>query len=308
MGNWVNKFMVRIYTLLLLVMLMWGLNVSAIKVLVDAIDPMLLTGFRVMTAGAAVLVICSVMGIFRLPYKHEWLIIFYIAIFNVILHHSFVAIGLKMTSGINGSLILGMNPLITVMMAFIILRQRMSWLRITGFMLGFVGVVVTTMTGTGELTGISLGDLIVFLGVVVQGFSFVLISKLKPTFDARLATGYMLVIGAVFIFLASQAFGSGIQEITNLVDWQLASVFLFSAVLATAFGHMTYNHAIKKVGPAESAIFINLNTLFAVTGSAIFLNETITLNHAAGFILILCGVFMGTGALEHVIGKRLGGR
>ncbi|GGK01062.1 membrane protein [Lentibacillus kapialis] len=296
--------MIRIYILLLLVMLMWGLNVSAIKVLVDAIDPMLLTAFRVMTAGVAVLIICAVMGIFRMPYKHEWLIIFYISIFNVMLHHSLVAIGLEMTSGINGSLILGMNPLITVMMAFIILRQRMSWLRVFGFMLGFVGVVVTTMTGTGELTGVSLGDVIVFIGVLVQGFSFVLISKLKPTFDARLATGYMLVIGAVFIFLASQTFEPGIQEIIHLVDWKLAFVFLFSAVLATAFGHMTYNYAIKKVGPAESAIFINLNTLFAVTGSAIFLNETITMNHAAGFILILCGVFMGTGALESVIVKR----
>ncbi|QKY70092.1 DMT family transporter [Lentibacillus sp. CBA3610] len=296
--------MIRIYTLLLLVMLMWGLNVSAIKVLVDAIDPMLLTGFRVMTAGVAVLVICSFMGIFRLPDKHEWLIIFYIAIFNVILHHSFVAVGLEMTTGINGSLILGMNPLITAMMAFLILRQRMTWVRVFGFVLGFVGVVVTTIMGTGELTGVSMGDLIVFLGVAVQGFSFVLISKLKPTFDPRLATGYMLVFGAVFIFLASQALGSGIGEITKLIDWQLGSAFLFSAVLATAFGHMTYNYAIKKVGPAESAIFLNLNTLFAVIGSSVFLNETITFNHAIGFILILCGVFLGTGAMEYMLLKR----
>src|SRR5699024_2116085 len=196
--------MVRIYMLLLLVMLMWGLNVSAIKVLVDAINPMLLTGFRVMTAGVAVLVICFVMGIFRLPHKNEWLIISYIAIFNVILHHSFVAIGLDLTSGINGSLILGMNPLITAMMAYLILRQRMTWLRGFGFVLGFIGVVVTTMMGTGELSGVSLGDFIVFLGVAVQGFSFVLISKLNPAFDPRLATGYMLVIGAAVIFLTSQ--------------------------------------------------------------------------------------------------------
>ncbi|WP_163969663.1 DMT family transporter [Oceanobacillus halotolerans] len=296
--------MVKIYVLLLLVMLMWGLNVSAIKVLVDAVDPMLLTSFRVMTAGIAVLLICWVMGILRLPMKHEWLVIFSIAIFNVILHHSFVAVGLEMTSGINGSLILGMMPLVTVMMAFLILRQRVTWLRVCGFILGFIGVVVTTLTGADGLAAVSLGDLFVFLGVLVQGFSFVLISKLKPTFDPRLATGYMLVIGSVFIFLLSQAFGSGIQEITNLFDWHLVSVFLFSAVLATAFGHMTYNYAIKKVGPAESAIFINLNTLFAISGSAIFLNETITVNHIVGFFLILCGVFIGTGALEHIIRKR----
>lgn len=296
--------MARIYTLLLLVMLMWGLNVSAIKVLVDAIDPLLLTGFRVMTAGVAVLVIASFMGIFRLPRKQEWLIISYIAIFNVMLHHSFVAIGLDLTSGINGSLILGMNPLITAMLAFLILGQRMTWLRVFGFVLGFIGVVITTMMGTGELSGISLGDFIVFLGVVVQGFSFVLISKLNPSLDPRLATGYMLVIGATVILLTSQVLGASIQEMTNLIDWQLGFAFLFSAIMATAFGHMTYNYAIKKTGPAETAIFLNMNTLFAVIGSSIFLNETITLNHVAGFLLILCGVFLGTGALEYLLLKR----
>ncbi|SFE43536.1 Permease of the drug/metabolite transporter (DMT) superfamily [Lentibacillus persicus] len=296
--------MARIYILLLLVMLMWGLNVSAIKVLVDAIDPILLTGFRVMTAGVGVLTACAVMGLFRLPRKNEWQVISYIAIFNVVLHHSFVAIGLDLTSGINGSLILGMNPLITAMMAYLILRQRMTWVRVLGFVLGFVGVVITTMMGTGELSSVSLGDMIVFLGVLVQGFSFVLISKLNPTLDPRLATGYMLVIGAAAILLTSQVFGADVQEITRLIDWQLGGAFLFSALLATAFGHMTYNYAIKKAGPAETAIFLNLNTLFAVLGSSIFLNETITLNHMLGFLLILCGVFLGTGALEYMLLKR----
>ncbi|TFB12947.1 DMT family transporter [Filobacillus milosensis] len=296
--------MLKIYSLLFLVMLMWGLNVSALKVLVEAIDPMLLTSFRIMTAGIAVLIISYFMGIFRLPLKHEWLVIIYIAVFNVILHHSFIAVGLNMTTGVNASLILGMMPLVTVMMALFILRERVSWIRASGFVLGFIGIVVTTLAGASGLAGISLGDFIIFLGVVVQGFSFVLISKLKPTFDPRLATGYMLVFGSIFIFILSQIFGSNVQEITNLVDWHLGFVFLFSAILASAFGHMTYNFAIKKVGPAESAIFINLNTLFAITGAAFFLNEVIMINHIIGFLLILSGVFVGTGALEYLLRKQ----
>lgn len=296
--------MIRIYILLLLVMLMWGLNVSALKTLVDAIDPMLLTSFRIFTAGVAVLTACGIMGILRWPYKHEWLTIFSIAIFNVILHHIFIAVGLEMTTGVNASLILGLTPLVTMMMAVVFLRQHVTWLRVVGFILGFLGVVVANMSGAGGLGAITIGDFIVFLGILVQGFSFVMISKLKPTFDPRLATGYMMVIGSVFIFIISQAFGSEVQEITSLLDWKLALVFLFSAIMATAFGHMTYNFATKQVGPAETAIFINLNTLFAIIGSAVFLNEVITMNHLAGFVLILFGVLIGTGALEYLMLKR----
>ncbi len=127
-----------------------------------AVDPILLTAFRIMTAGVAVLIICLAMGIFRLPRKDEWFTIFFIAIFNVILHHSFVAVGLTKTSGINAGLILGMVPLVTVMMTVIFLRQRVRWLRILGFILGFVGVAVTTLAGAGGIKAVSPGDLIVF--------------------------------------------------------------------------------------------------------------------------------------------------
>lgn len=58
-------------------MLMWGINVSAIKILVDLINPLLLQSFRVMIAGITVLIVCTIIGVFRLPNKQEWLIIIF---------------------------------------------------------------------------------------------------------------------------------------------------------------------------------------------------------------------------------------
>ncbi|MDQ0160503.1 DMT family transporter [Alkalibacillus salilacus] len=296
----------KIYSLLFLVMFMWGMNLSSIKVLVEAVDPLLLNSFRVFTAGVAVLIICMFLGIFRFPKKSEWTVMAYIGAFNVVLHHAFIAIGLEGTSGVNGSLILGLVPLITVLMSVIFLKQKVNVLRMIGFLLGFSGVALTTLTGDGGLGSLSYGDVFVFLGVVVQGFSFVLISKLKADFDPRLITGYMMVFGSFFIFIISQVLGANIGEMTRVIDWHLGSVFLFSAICATAFGHMTYNLAIKKVGPAETAIFTNLNTLFAIIGSAVFLGEVIMAEHIIGFVLIIIGIFFGTGAMEYFLKKRRG--
>ncbi|MDV2582234.1 DMT family transporter [Alkalibacillus haloalkaliphilus] len=300
------KRLVKIYILLFLVMLMWGMNLPALKVLVDTVDPVLLTSFRVFTAGVAVLVICYFMGIFRLPHKSEWLVMLYIGTFNVVLHHSFIAVGLEGTTGVNGALILGLMPLMTVLMAVIFLRQKVNLLRTIGFIFGFAGVATTTLAGSGGVGAMSMGDVFVFLGVAVQGFSFVLISKLRATFDPRLITGYIMVFGSVVIFGLSQALGADVGEMARVFDWHIGSVFLFSAIMATAFGHMTYNYVIKKVGPAESAIFINLNTLFAIIGSAVFLNEAIMLEHIVGFVLIIVGIFLGTGAIEYLLKRRRG--
>ncbi|MCP8615677.1 DMT family transporter [Salirhabdus salicampi] len=295
--------MKKIYFLLLFVMLMWGLNVSALKVLVENIDPILLTSFRIFTAGVVVIIISVAMGIFRLPTGKEFTIILYITVFNVIIHHLSLASGIKLTTGVNAGLIIGLNPLLTMVLSILFLKNKVTPLRVIGFVLGFVGVAITTLSSSGEISGISLGDILVFVGILVQAISFILISKYNPAFDPRLLTGYMLIIGSIFIFGLSLILGRQVSEMTSLFDWKLGSVFLFSAILCTACGHMIYNFAIKNVGPAETAIFINLSTFFALLGAVIFLGEKVTFYNIVGLVFILFGVFSGTGALEYILSK-----
>lgn len=296
--------MFKTYMLLLIVMMLWGFNLSALKVLVANIDPVLLTAVRIAVAGISVLIISVFLGIFRLPTKDEYKTILYITLFNVVLHHTSLAQGLSTTSGVNAGLILGSAPLVTMMLSIILLKDHVNRLRVLGFILGFIGIMITTFVGSGGMSSISIGDGLIGIAVLTQAFSFILISKLNPSFDPRLLTGYMLIVGSIVIFIYALITGVNLEQVTNLIDWKLGSLFLFSAVLCTAFGHMVYNLSVKKIGPAESAIFINLNTFFALLGVAIFLGEPILLNHIIGLALILVGVFVGTGALEYLLKKR----
>src|SRR5699024_4385016 len=110
------------YILLLLVMVVWGINLSALVVLVNEVDPVTLTSLRIFTAGIVVLCITRVMWIFRLPTKEEWKTIGIITIFNVALHHSLLAIGLTKTSGANASVIIGTLPILTVVLTAVLLK------------------------------------------------------------------------------------------------------------------------------------------------------------------------------------------
>lgn len=294
----------RIYGLLLLVMVSWGFNVSALVILVNRVEPLILTSARIFVAGVVVLIISYFMGIFRLPKKSELKIIVIITLFNVALHHTFLSLGLTKTAGVNASILLGAGPIMTMVLSVIILNDHVTRLRTFGFLLGFAGIVFTSLIGSSGTITLSIGDVFIFLAVLVQAISFILISKLKPTFDPRLITGYMLILGALFIFALSLIYKENLQEMKYLLSWQLGLIFLFSAIFATAFGHMTYNYAIKRVGPAESAIFINLNTVFALLGAALFLGEPILPNHYFGLVLIVIGVFLGSGSLEYFIKKR----
>lgn len=285
-------------------MAIWGFNLSALVVLVNEIDPIILTSVRIFTAGVAVLIIAQVMGIFRLPTKQEWKTIGLITIFNVAFHHTLLAIGLTKTSGVNAGIILGAAPLVTMVLSIVFLRGRVTLLRAFGFILGFVGIIITSLTGTDGINAVSLGDGLIFLSMLFQAISFILISKLNPTFDPRLLTGYMLVLGSLFIFIVAMMMDQDIAQLQQLFSIKLGSIFLFSALLATAFGHMIYNYAVKNVGPAETTIFVNLNTIFALIGAALFLGEPILMKHFVGLILIIVGVFIGSGTLDYLIRKR----
>lgn len=285
-------------------MAIWGFNVSAIVVLVNTIDPIILTAARILVAGISVLIIAKMIGIFRLPTKTEWKTILIITIFNVVCHHTFLAIGLTLTTGVNAGIILGAAPLITMVLSILLLNDKVSRLRMVGFALGFTGILFTSLSGAEGLTALSLGDGMIFLSMLTQAFSFILISKLNPTFDPRLLTGYMLIIGSFIILIIGLIIDGGVGQLRMLFSWKLGVIFLFSAILATAFGHMTYNYAIKNVGPTETTIFVNLNTLFAILGAALFLGEPILRNHYFGVLLIIVGVFLGSGTFEYVLKKR----
>ncbi|WP_082233257.1 DMT family transporter [Halobacillus massiliensis] len=294
----------KIYIMLLLVMMAWGFNVAAIKVLVTNIDPILLTSARIFAAGIGVLITLQFMKILRLPTKKEVLLIFYISFFNVVIHHGLMAMGLTLTTGVNAGVIVGLGPLLTMILSTLLLSRHITMFKAFGFFLGFAGVMMTTLLGSGGLGSVSIGDLYIFLSIAAQAFSFILISKLNPDLDPRLLTGYMMVGGSVVIFIASLSLESRPEQLIQLWDPKLGMIFLFSAFICTAFGHMIYNFAIKQVGPAETAIFINFNSFFALLGSVLFLGEFIKWYHIAGLVLIVSGVIIGTGALEYIISRK----
>ncbi|MFX3624478.1 MAG: DMT family transporter [Ectobacillus sp.] len=117
-------------------------------------------------------------------------------------------------------------------------------------------------------------------------------------------TGYMLVMGSVVLFIIGLcAEPNGIESMKG-ASGAIWAVFFASAIIATALGHMMYNYAIGKVGAAAAAIFINLNPFFSLVGAVIFLGERIAASQVIGFMLILCGVLLGSGSFEEAVQKR----
>ncbi|WP_317970867.1 DMT family transporter [Sporosarcina oncorhynchi] len=285
-------------------MLVWGLNLPLLKYMLTFMNPVTMTAFRILTAGITVFIILSAFKLVRLPTKKEWTYIIGGAALNVVMHHYFLNMGLFRTTGTNAGLILGTGPVLTAILTALILRNYPTKIQWLGAITGFIGIGSVVLAGDQGLSGLKIGDGFIFLAILAQVFSFLIIAKAAKTLDPRLLTAYMLTTGSLLLIIISF-----IQEPGEIVKFTTVppsfwAAFAASAILGTAVGHMLYNYSLGKVGPSKAAIFMNLNTLFSLIGSALFLGEIITSRHLIGFALIIIGVILGSGAAEDLWKKR----
>lgn len=286
-------------------MIMWGLNVIAVKIVVEYFSPIMMTAFRIMLAALVVLIFLLISKELRLPKKREWFYLLMAALTGVFGHQFFLAIGLTNTTASNTGLILGTVPLATSILAVIMLGDRLSFLRIVGILFGLTGVSVVVLSGnTGKLI-MSIGDIYIFLAVITQALSFIYIKKAAKTLSSRFITGTILLIGSLFLFVLAlivepDGFSKLLQGET--LAW---AVFLASGIFATGLGHFLYNHAIQHIGPGQTSIFINMTPFFALLGSFLFLDEKITFLHLFGFLFIVISVLLGSGLAEQYLYRKI---
>lgn len=291
------------YALLVFVMFIWGLNVVAVKFLVMHMPPVVMQSMRIFLAGLVTIITLYFLRDIRKMTNKEWFYTFLAALLGQVAHHAFLALGLVETTSSNASLILGLIPLTTAILASIFLQEKLSKLKMLGIGLGFIGVAFVVLQNGQGLSIISRGDLLIFASMLAQAFSFILIKKVTSTLSPKQMTAIMLLMGSLVLFGISFLFETSkfpqIGQATSLV-W---IVLVLSAVLATGLGHLLYNEGIHRIGAEQTAIFNNLVPFFALLGAYFFLGERILFTQILGFMLIVAGVFLGTGYVEDRLNK-----
>jgi len=289
--------MVKTYLILVFVMVTWGFNVIAIKVLVSGVSPILITSLRLFVASLAIMLILKSMKRQKTHDQIPWKYVILACLFSVVIHHLSLSIGIQRTTAVNSAIIIGLGPLIAALFSIIFQISPITKLKFCGFLLGTVGVVMAVLN-KGSLASIQSGDVWVFVAILAQIIGIFIINKITSQMDPLHLTAIILTIGSVILFCISMIFEKGaIYQLTQ-INMHLFWVFIYSSLIPTALGQSIYNVTINKVGPAETAIFINVNTIFALIGAAIFMKETIMPLQIIGCILIIIGVIVGTSGLD----------
>lgn len=208
-------------------------------------------------------------------------------------HQTALVYGLQFSSAANGTLLMATSPLLSALLAALFYRERLTWLRIAGALLGLAGVAMVVV-GSGAQIGLTgWGDAIVFLAVAVFVFGGLVIQRISRTLDPLAMLWYMYLAGGLMLMAHAAMTPSSYDADNWSMTWWPWLVLLFSAVIASGVSNILWNAGIARLGISRAALFVNWLPIFGLLFAALFLDEHVTLVHVAGLACILSGTWLG---------------
>lgn len=212
-----------------------------------------------------------------------------------ILYFIFEAYGVKILPTSYVGIILSIIPIISFLLGFLLLAERVSALQILFAILSIFGVFLTTTQFEGSFSW--LGFFLILGSVVSAAFFNVLSRKLTTHVSAFDRTFVMFGMG--FVFFSMMALIEGLTSSTPIdfaflgnISFWLAMLYLAGVSSVIAF--LLINSAMNHATVAQASIFANLTTVIAIFSGVVFLHENIGWVEILGTIIIIGSVLAVT--------------
>ncbi|WP_164483739.1 MULTISPECIES: DMT family transporter [unclassified Polaromonas] len=190
------------------------------------------------------------------------------------------------------SLIIALNPVVTLLLAAALMGERMSPVRWLGVALALLGVwVVVTRGDLSQIAqSVGKGELAMFGAVCAWAVYTLLGRKLLQGLSPVLATLWAAIWGTLFLGLLALRDISQVHAASFTLEVWAGLVFL--GVLGTAVAFVWYYEGIRQLGAARTVVFNNLVPIFGVLLGWLILGEPLTVSLLAGGGLAIFGVFL----------------
>ena len=218
--------------------------------------------------------------------------LFLLGLFGVAVNQLLFFKGLDLTTPINASIIMTSNPILVLIAANFLLKERLTLSKIFGILLGLTGALTLLFVKSDFSFGSQTwkGDLMVFLNAASYGVYLVMVKPLMQKYKP------ITVIKWVFLFGLIIVFPFGISEFTE-IDFhsftpKIWFEFLFVIVATTFLAYLLNIYALKRVSPSVVSTYIYLQPLLASIFAILMHQDTINWVKIISAIMIFAGVYL----------------
>ena len=248
--------------LLLLAVFVWGFQPLCLKLIVQDISPLSINFYRYGLASSTVFVILFFRKKTIIIPKNTWIPVFILGILNVALNSIFSFAGLKYSTAINSSLFNAMTPAIVVSLAFIIFKEKLSFLQLIGLIISFLGALWIITGGKYNIIknlSFNRGDIYFILGQLSWAFYVILSSRILKKIPVLPMVGWSMFLGTIVIGV--------LGLITHTLEIPHLSIFQFCLLgyiifIGGLLGMILWNLGVAKSNSSFASVFLVLNSSY----------------------------------------------
>jgi drug/metabolite transporter (DMT)-like permease len=269
--------------------LAWGLNWPAAKLVLTAIPPLLHRAIILPLGGAGLLAIARLTGHSLKINGADASSFLLVTLFNVTAYQTFVAYGLFNMQAGRAAIVGNTAPLWVALLSPWLLQVSTTRGEFLGIVLGFGGLAALILPALSTLGGSLAGEFLMIAAAVASAFGAIFMKLHKWQTPISVLTGWSLLVGGVPIYATVLLSGAHVDMGGLTVPvW---AAFAYTIAISTIFGNWCWFRIMTLLPAHKGASAIFGIPPVGLLGSALFLHEPVAANDMVGMTLVLAGIY-----------------
>jgi drug/metabolite transporter (DMT)-like permease len=276
---------------LLMMALIWGVNFSVVKYATGLLHPLAFNAVRVALAATALMLIGAIRRD-AWPDRRVILMLLLLGVLGNGVYQVFFVEGLAKTRAGDAALVIAATPAFIALLGMARGIERIGARGWLGIMLSVIGIGCITFGKTHDhvATASVIGDMLILCGSLAWAIYTVLLKPYTHSVDGVKLSAITMVGGAIPLFIF--AFPDVMAAEWALVPPSVWGAMAYSGLGALVVAYLFWYRGVRIIGPTLTAMYSNLQPLFAVIVAWILLGELPTVWQGIGAASITSGLIL----------------
>ncbi len=268
--------------------LIWGNSFVAIKILVNYLSPTTIASLRFLIASPLFIAVLFLK-------RNEWhmerqdvgkFLLF--GFLSVPIYHVFLNYGTQYIPAGTVTILIALNPMITALLASVMIGERIGRWKALGIALGFAGAATIAVSGEGLGWGHLIGVVLVVLATTSWAIYTVMSKPMLKRYHPLQLTAYIALIGTAMM---APSWPLMVKEAYTLnVSGWLALFYI--GFICIAIGYPVWYWALSKKEASRTATFVYFIPISGIIGAYFILGEVPGPLAILGGALVLIGIWL----------------
>lgn len=281
-------------------MLFWSLSFVGYKIAYEYFEPMALIFFRMVISATFLSIVIRLSGASQKVDRKDYGQFMLMAIFEPLLYFLGESYGMKLVTPTTGAVIVSLIPLLTPVAAWLIFRDKISWIKVAGIAVSFTGVLLVLLGKDLSLAASPTGVALMMVAVLSAVSYSLIIARLAAKYQPLTIVRIQSFLGALLflpIFLLTDLKATLDMQLT----WEPVLPLLFLGIFPSSLSFIFFTAAIREIGITRANVFTNFIPVFTALFSFLLWGETFTGTKLLGIPVVLSGLMLAQLSLKKKI-------